>query len=143
MPAGVAGMVCRKVAMGGGGDGGISGGIGGGVVDWLGRLPGEGVAGDSVGGEKGGASSNTAAAGSVGGRGCDTAIENGPVAKDSEGGEDSRIGEVGVEPCGEGDGKDGDLRGKRRRLISFSPFLSNSTLHRLFVAFRVRFASGM
>jgi hypothetical protein len=99
--------------MSGGGDGGISGGIGGGVVDWLGHLPGEGVGGDSVGGEKGSASSNTAAAGSVGGRGCDTAIENGPVAKDSEGGEDSLIREVGVEPCGEGDGQDGDLRGGR------------------------------
>jgi hypothetical protein len=45
-----------------GGEGGSSGGIPGGVVDWLGRLPGKGVSGNSVGGENGSASSNIAAA---------------------------------------------------------------------------------
>jgi hypothetical protein len=48
-----------------GGEGGSSGGIPGGVVDWLGRLPGKGESGNSVGGENGRASSNIAAAGAV------------------------------------------------------------------------------
>jgi hypothetical protein len=137
-PAGVAEAVGCKAAVDGRGEGGIGGGIRDGVVDRLGRLPGEGVAGESVGGENGGGSSNTATAGGMGCWGCEAAVGNGPVAEDGEGG---RIGEVGVVLCSEGVGndEDGDVRGETRRLISFSPSLSNSTSHHLFATFRIRF----
>jgi hypothetical protein len=127
--------------VGGSIEGGSSGGVAGSVVDCLGRLPGEAVSGNRVGGENSGASSNIAAAGGVGGWGCEAAVDNGPVAEDGEGDEDGQVGEVGVVMCGEGDGEDVDVRG-RERLVSFSPSLSNSTSHRLFAAFHVRFTSG-
>jgi hypothetical protein len=78
LPAVVAGTVCRKVAVGGRGEVGISGGFRGGVVDRLGRLP-----------DNSGSSSDTAAAGGMGGWGCEAAVDSSPVAEDGEGDEDS------------------------------------------------------
>ncbi len=62
----------------------------------------------------------------MGSWGCEATVGNDPVAEDGEGG---CIGEVGVVLCskGVGDDEDLDVRGETRRLISFSPSLSNST----------------
>jgi hypothetical protein len=104
-----------------GGEGGSNGGIPGGLVDWLGRLPGKAVSGNSVGGENGRASSNIAAAGGMGSWGCEAALDKGPVAEDREGDEDGQVREMGVVMCGEGNGDDGDVRGREGDSSPFHP----------------------
>ncbi len=78
-------MVGRKAAVGGRGGDGVFGSGRGGVIDRLGGVAGKGVVGYSVGVENNDNSSNAAAYGGVGSRGCEAVVGNTPVT--DEGGQ--------------------------------------------------------